>query len=433
MRCSHRQSPSVRGFTGACSPGPGSRFVGRSNRCSRSATNQGRARPRTPQACLRTPRLRGVATAHAPLRRGARRARRARGRQRARRALRPRRPGRLRHRLPRSSATSGSPRTPCRRLSRRLAHRRGRSAPERAKASTWILTLVHRRAVDLVRREERRRTEPLDADALPDAPDPSGSAEDEAWLGFERDRVQAALAHAARRAARGDRARLLRRLLAVRARREARGSRSVRSRAGCSPGSRACASSSTTPRPRRIMDAEIHELTAGYALDALDARTSARATRSTSPTCEALPARSSLVLGGRRARSAVGHGRARAAAASCASGSSTRARASRRTSSRSTNAAARSRPVLAAAARSPPCAAIALGLWAPRSRRSSTTRGRRSRESAPQPRCSRDPARESSLDRATATARRRTRTVDAVLVARDARHPSRRARPTRSG
>ena len=27
---------------------------------------------------------------------------------------------------------------------------------ERAKASTWILTLVHRRAVDLVRREERR-------------------------------------------------------------------------------------------------------------------------------------------------------------------------------------------------------------------------------------------------------------------------------------
>ena len=35
---------------------------------------------------------------------------------------------------------------------------------ERAKASTWILTLVHRRAVDLVRREERRRAEPLDDD-----------------------------------------------------------------------------------------------------------------------------------------------------------------------------------------------------------------------------------------------------------------------------
>ncbi|PWU23718.1 MAG: hypothetical protein C5B48_08055, partial [Candidatus Rokuibacteriota bacterium] len=29
---------------------------------------------------------------------------------------------------------------------------------ERAKPSTWILTLVHRRAVDLVRREQRRRS-----------------------------------------------------------------------------------------------------------------------------------------------------------------------------------------------------------------------------------------------------------------------------------
>jgi RNA polymerase sigma-70 factor (ECF subfamily) len=64
---------------------------------------------------------------------------------------------------------------------------------ERAKASTWIVTLVHRRAVDIVRREERRRAEPLDADDRPDTADPSGSAEDEAWLGFERDRVQAAI------------------------------------------------------------------------------------------------------------------------------------------------------------------------------------------------------------------------------------------------
>jgi RNA polymerase sigma factor (sigma-70 family) len=62
---------------------------------------------------------------------------------------------------------------------------------ERAKASTWILTLVHRRAVDVVRREERRRAEPLD-EATRDAAT-SSSAEDEAWLGFERQRVQAAL------------------------------------------------------------------------------------------------------------------------------------------------------------------------------------------------------------------------------------------------
>jgi RNA polymerase sigma factor (sigma-70 family) len=63
-----------------------------------------------------------------------------------------------------------------------------RFMPERAKASTWLLTLVHRRAVDLVRREERRRAEPL-----PEPSTSSDSAEDDAWLRFERERVQAAL------------------------------------------------------------------------------------------------------------------------------------------------------------------------------------------------------------------------------------------------
>src|SRR5919197_998260 len=65
-----------------------------------------------------------------------------------------------------------------------------RFMPERAKASTWLLTLVHRRAVDLVRREDRRRAEPL---AESTEPAPSGSAEEDAWLRFERERVQAAL------------------------------------------------------------------------------------------------------------------------------------------------------------------------------------------------------------------------------------------------
>jgi RNA polymerase sigma factor (sigma-70 family) len=62
---------------------------------------------------------------------------------------------------------------------------------ERAKASTWILTLVHRRAVDLVRREDRRRADPLDAGA--EAAETTPSAEDAAWLRFERERVQEAL------------------------------------------------------------------------------------------------------------------------------------------------------------------------------------------------------------------------------------------------
>jgi RNA polymerase sigma-70 factor, ECF subfamily len=66
-------------------------------------------------------------------------------------------------------------------------------SPERAKASTWILTLVHRRAVDMVRREQRRRTEPYD-DASGQERGAGPSAEDAAWLHFERTRVQDALA-----------------------------------------------------------------------------------------------------------------------------------------------------------------------------------------------------------------------------------------------
>jgi RNA polymerase sigma-70 factor (ECF subfamily) len=65
----------------------------------------------------------------------------------------------------------------------------GRFLPERGKASTWILTLVHRRAVDLVRREGRRRGDPLER-----APETSAeSTEEAAWLHFERERIQAAL------------------------------------------------------------------------------------------------------------------------------------------------------------------------------------------------------------------------------------------------
>ncbi len=63
--------------------------------------------------------------------------------------------------------------------------------PERAKASTWVLTLVHRRAVDLVRREERRRAEPLEAEIGVEGG--GATAEDSALLRLERERVQGAL------------------------------------------------------------------------------------------------------------------------------------------------------------------------------------------------------------------------------------------------
>jgi RNA polymerase sigma factor (sigma-70 family) len=64
---------------------------------------------------------------------------------------------------------------------------------ERAKASTWILTLVHRRAVDLVRREERRRVEPLSEETSAGMGEVADATDEAAWLRFERERVQAAL------------------------------------------------------------------------------------------------------------------------------------------------------------------------------------------------------------------------------------------------
>jgi RNA polymerase sigma-70 factor (ECF subfamily) len=63
---------------------------------------------------------------------------------------------------------------------------------EQGKPSTWILTFVHRRAVDLVRREERRRGEPLDDVAQHD-PARREATDEEAWLRAQRQVVQEAL------------------------------------------------------------------------------------------------------------------------------------------------------------------------------------------------------------------------------------------------
>ncbi len=62
--------------------------------------------------------------------------------------------------------------------------------PERARASTWLLTLVHRRAVDLVRREQRRRADPIETAGERAG---EGAADEAVWLRYERERVQAAL------------------------------------------------------------------------------------------------------------------------------------------------------------------------------------------------------------------------------------------------
>jgi len=63
-----------------------------------------------------------------------------------------------------------------------------RFVAERAKPSTWLLTLVHRRAVDLVRREQRRRAEPL-----PDTESAGTEPADEAEIATQRQTIREAL------------------------------------------------------------------------------------------------------------------------------------------------------------------------------------------------------------------------------------------------
>jgi RNA polymerase sigma-70 factor (ECF subfamily) len=68
-----------------------------------------------------------------------------------------------------------------------------RYRPERGAPSTWILTIVHRRAVDIVRREQRRRT-----DLVESYEQPAGDATAESGLALaEGARVRRALAQLA--------------------------------------------------------------------------------------------------------------------------------------------------------------------------------------------------------------------------------------------
>jgi RNA polymerase sigma-70 factor, ECF subfamily len=75
-----------------------------------------------------------------------------------------------------------------------------RSADEyrasRGSARTWLLTIAHRRAVDRVRYEQRRvaANEPLDDTTQAQIRQTLPSAEDEAWVAFERERLVRALA-----------------------------------------------------------------------------------------------------------------------------------------------------------------------------------------------------------------------------------------------
>jgi RNA polymerase sigma factor (sigma-70 family) len=66
----------------------------------------------------------------------------------------------------------------------------GSFRPERSRAASWIVMLVHRRAVDLIRREERRRTDQLEE--TEEAAE--GTTEDAALTGLEREWARKTLA-----------------------------------------------------------------------------------------------------------------------------------------------------------------------------------------------------------------------------------------------
>ena len=65
--------------------------------------------------------------------------------------------------------------------------------PARGQPSSWILTLTHHKAVDTVRREQRRRAEPLDEAREMRRPGARRSSE-QAWQGVARDQVRRAMA-----------------------------------------------------------------------------------------------------------------------------------------------------------------------------------------------------------------------------------------------
>ncbi len=69
----------------------------------------------------------------------------------------------------------------------------GRYDPARGGFSTWLLTLTHHKAVDLVRREENLRKRRTTADVLEARVSEGPQVHDEAWSSLRQERVRAAL------------------------------------------------------------------------------------------------------------------------------------------------------------------------------------------------------------------------------------------------
>jgi RNA polymerase sigma-70 factor (ECF subfamily) len=65
--------------------------------------------------------------------------------------------------------------------------------PARGALSTWLLGVTHHKSVDMVRREERRRADRLDAESSAELPASGPGPEDLAWEGLRAERTRSAL------------------------------------------------------------------------------------------------------------------------------------------------------------------------------------------------------------------------------------------------
>jgi RNA polymerase sigma-70 factor (ECF subfamily) len=63
----------------------------------------------------------------------------------------------------------------------------------RGSLETWLLSVTHHRAVDLIRREENHRRRRSPQEVLDDVPTTAGGPDDDAWVAVRRDETRTAL------------------------------------------------------------------------------------------------------------------------------------------------------------------------------------------------------------------------------------------------
>ena len=161
---------------------------------------------------------------------------------------------------------AGNAQRPPRTSSRRPSSTSGAPAPATTapagRVRTWMLGIVHHRAIDALRRAHRPRPAPRRDEGIEERLEARERTDVEAARREEAREVRVGAGGAARRAAPGDRARLLRRLHPQRDRGDARRRRWARSRAGCDSGWASCAARSAAWPRSDVMSGREHCVTA---------------------------------------------------------------------------------------------------------------------------------------------------------------------------